>query len=323
MKIIITGFMGFIGSHVTRYLLNKYPDYTFYGIDKMTYAAILDNIKDFCKYPNFKFMKEDICNISSLNCHKELKSYDMLINFAADSFVGKSIVNADDFIYNDIVGVHELLKFCLQNNIKYYQFSTDEIMGSIAKGKFSEEDVPNPHNPYSASKMAAENLTRSFWYTYKHPVLITRCCNVYGPYQHPEKLIPVVITNLLRGKKANVHGSGKHVREWIHISDVCTAVDFLVHNAKFEGDIYNMGSNIEKTNLEIITQIVKTLNKSTSTIQFVKNRRGNDERYSLDTKKINLLGWKAKKKFNIGLKETITWYKENSWWWKKLVNNNE
>lgn len=316
MKILVTGGYGFIGSNFIRYMLNKYKNYKICNLDKITYAGNPDNLKDLEKHPNYKFIKGDICNKRLVL--DIVKQSDVVINFAAETHVDNSIKDSNEFINTNVKGTQVLLdvaKICRIQ--KFIQISTDEVYGSIPKGSSKEEDNLEPNSPYSASKAAGDMLTRAYNTTFKVPTIITRSSNNYGPYQYPEKLIPLFITNLLSGKKVSLYGDGLNVRDWLHVQDNCEAIDFILHKGE-TGETYNIGGGNEKTNFEITTLILNELNKDDSYIEFVKDRLGHDRRYSLNISKLKKLGWKPKKNFEKYIKETINWYKENRKWWLKL-----
>jgi len=317
MKILITGGAGFIGSNFIRYMLNKYPDYEIVNLDKLTYAGNLDNLKDIEKDSRYKFIKGDICDKEVVE--KAMRDCDAVINFAAESHVDRSITSPEPFIETDIFGTFTLLETAKKYNIeKYIQISTDEVYGSIKEGSFKETDPLKPNSPYSASKASADLLVRSYYVTYNLPVSITRSSNNYGPYQYPEKLIPLFTIKALKNKPLPVYGTGKNIRDWLYVLDNCSGIDTVLHKGKI-GEIYNIGGETEKTNLEITYLILEVLNKPKSLITFAEDRKGHDFRYSLDTTKIKKLGWKPKYNFEKAMKETIEWYKNNEWWWKKLV----
>ena len=314
LKILVTGGAGFIGSHFIRYMLNKYPDYKIVNLDKLTYAGNLDNLRDIEKDPRYKFIKGDICDKKTVE--RAMKDCDAVINFAAESHVDRSIIDAGTFVKTDIFGTYILLETAKKYNIeKYIQISTDEVYGSIKEGSFKETDPLKPNSPYSASKASADLLVRSYYITHNLPVLITRSSNNYGPYQYPEKLIPLFTINALNNKPLPVYGTGNNVRDWLYVLDNCSGIDTVLHKGKI-GEVYNIGGETEKTNLEITYLILKILNKPKSLITFVEDRRGHDFRYSLDTTKIKKLGWRREYNFEEAMRETIEWYKNNEWWWK-------
>ncbi len=316
MKLLITGGAGFIGSNFIRYLLKKYKNYKIFNLDKLTYCGNLDNLIDVEKNPRYKFFKGDIADKKIVE--KLVKNVDVIINFAAESHVDRSILEPDSFIKTDIFGTFTLLEAAKKFKIKkFIQISTDEVYGSRKIGYFKETDPLNPSSPYSASKAGADLLTLAYFKTYNLPVLITRSTNNYGPYQYPEKIIPLFITNLLEGKKVPLYGRGLNKRDWLYVLDNCRAIDLILHKGKI-GEIYNIASGYELTNLELTKIILKELNKDESWIEFVKDRPGHDFRYALDCSKIKKLGWRPIYQFKKAIKETIDWYKKNQWWWKKL-----
>jgi dTDP-glucose 4,6-dehydratase len=313
---LVTGGAGFIGSNYVRFVLNKYKDVKIINLDKLTYAGNLDNLKDIENEPRYKFIQGDICDEILVN--EIMPEVDVIVNFAAESHVDRSIGAPDDFIKTDIFGAFVLLEAARRNKIeRFIQISTDEVYGSIDKGSFKETDPLMPSNPYSASKTGADRLTYSYFVTYDLPVQITRCSNNFGPFHYPEKLIPLFITNALDNKPLPIYGDGKNVRDWIYVVDHCEAVDFIYNHGEI-GEVYNIGGGNEKTNLEITEYILKKLEKPKSLMTFVEDRLGHDRRYSLDCTKLRQLGWAPKNKFEEALDKTIKWYIENRWWWEKL-----
>ena len=316
MKLLVTGGAGFIGSNFIRLIVNKYPDYKVVNLDKLTYCGNLANLKDIEKSKNYKFVKGDICDKKAVE--EAMKGCDMVLNFAAETHVDRSIADAGVFVKTDVLGTYNLLEAARKFKIKkYIQISTDEVYGSIEKGSFKENDNLNPNSPYAASKAGADMLVRSYIVTYKLPAVITRSSNNFGPYQYPEKVIPLFITNLLEGKKVPLYGDGLNVRDWIYVIDNCEAIDFIMHNGK-EGEIYNIAGGNEIANIRLTKMILEGVGRDEGFIDYVKDRLGHDRRYSLDCSKINKLGWKPRFEFHKALKETIKWYKENESWWKKL-----
>ena len=313
--LLVTGGLGFIGSNFIRHILNKYKDYKITNLDKQTYAGNPQNLNDIEKNPRYTFIKGDICNKSVVE--KAIKGANIIINFAAESHVDRSIGDPDAFIRTDIFGTYTLLEAAKAHNVKFIQISTDEVYGSIEKGAFKEIDKLHPSSPYSASKASAEMLVLSYHTTYNLPIIITRSSNNFGPFHYPEKIIPLFITNLLENKKVPIYGDGKNVRDWLYVLDNIEAIDFLLHNGKV-GEIYNIGADNEKTNLEITKLMLKELGKDESSIEFVKDRPGHDRRYALDSTKLHKLGWKPRHKFEQALKDTIDWYKNNEKWWRPL-----
>ncbi len=318
LKILVTGGAGFIGSNFIRYILKKYPEYKIINLDKLTYAGNLENLKDIEKNKNYKFVKGDICDKKIIN--KLAKEADCIINFAAETHVDRSILEPDSFIKTDVLGTHTLLETVKNFGIKkYIQISTDEVYGSIEKGSFTEESPLKPNSPYSASKASADMLCRAYFVTYKTPVIITRSSNNFGPYQYPEKIIPLFITNALENKPLPVYGDGLNVRDWLYVIDNCRAIDLVLHKGEL-GGIYNIGGGCEIPNIELTKMILKILGKPESLIKFVQDRAGHDRRYSLDCSKIKKLGWKPEYNFESALKETVEWYTKNRKWWEKIKN---
>jgi len=317
MNLLITGGAGFIGSNFIRYILNKYPDYKIINLDALKYSGNLENLKDVEKNPRYKFVKGDICDKKIVDFLVSRRP-DVILNFAALTHVDRSILKPEEFTKTDILGTQTLLEAARKYKIGLFiQISTDECYGSIEKGSFTEESPLNPTNPYSASKAGADLIALAYYKTFNVPVIITRSSNNFGPYQYPEKLIPLFITNLLEDKKVPLYGDGKHKRDWIYVLDNCEAIDYVIHYGK-TGEIYNISGNTEKTNLEITAFILNYLKKDETYIKFVKDRPGHDRRYSLDTSKIKKLGWSPKYKFEDALEYTIKWYKDNQSWWKKI-----
>lgn len=317
-NILVTGGMGFIGSNFIRYMLKKHPDYNYINLDKLTYAGNPDNLRDVINKENYKFVKGDICDKNIVQGIME--NVDAVVHFAAESHVDKSIGNPDAFINTNIYGTYVLLELGKEFNInKFIMISTDEVYGSIPLGKSSKEnDAIVPRSPYAASKASAECLAYSYYTTYNLPVIITRSSNNFGPYQYPEKVIPLFITNLLEDKKIPLYGDGKNIRDWLYVKDNCEAIDMVLQNGK-NGDIYNIAGNNEKQNIEIANLIIKLMNKDKDYIEYVEDRPGHDRRYSLNCSKIkDELDWTPKYDFYEFMRKTVEWYKVNEWWWKKL-----
>ena len=316
MNILVTGGCGFIGSNFVRYMFDKHEDYKICNIDKLTYGGNLENLRDLEKNPRYNFVKGDICNKKLIL--EVMKQSDVVVHFAAESHVDNSIIDSNAFIHSNVKGTQTLLdaaKLCRIQ--KFIHISTDEVYGSITKGSSKETDILEPNNPYSASKAAGDMLVRAYNATFNVPTIITRSSNNFGPYQHTEKLIPLFVTNLLKGKKVPLYGDGLNVREWLYVIDNCEAIDKILHKGKI-GEIYNIGSGTEQTNFEITKLLLKELNKDDSYVDFVKDRLGHDRRYSLNISKIKKLGWKPKYGFEKAIKETVKWYRENRKWWLKL-----
>ena len=315
-KILITGGAGFIGSNFIRNTLNKYPDYKIVNLDKLTYAGCKENLKDIETNPHYRFIQGDICDADVVE--KAVKGCDTIINFAAESHVDRSISDASEFIRTNIYGTYVLLEAARKNKVSVFcQIGTDEVYGSREEGFFKETDLLEPSSPYSASKAAADHLVQSYYITHKLPIKIVRSTNNFGPYQFPEKIIPLFITNALEGKKLPVYGDGLNVRDWIYVLDNCEAIDFVIHKGKV-GEIYNVAGKHEVKNIDLTHLILKIMNKTEELIEFVEDRPGHDRRYALDSAKIDKLGWRLRHKFEQSLKETVEWYHNNKNWWQPL-----
>jgi len=318
MNYLVTGGAGFIGSHYIKFLLEHNPKAKIVNLDKLTYAGRLENLREIEKNPNYKFIKGDICDKETVS--KAMEGAEIVVNFAAESHVDRSIENAADFIKTDVLGAFVLLEEAKKKKVKkFLQISTDEVYGSIEEGRFFEDkSVLMPRNPYSASKAGADRLAYSYYATYGLPVIITRSCNNYGSHQFPEKVIPLFITNLLKGKKVPLYGDGLNVRDWLYVKDNCEAIQLCIEKGE-NGEAYNVSAENEIKNIELTKIIIEELGKGEEMIEYVKDRLGHDRRYSLDSSKIKRLGWKPKTEFQKGIKETIKWYKDNEWWWNPLV----
>lgn len=311
-KILVTGGCGFIGSNFIHHIVQKYPNYKIRVLDKLTYAGNKENLKGVLD--RIEFFQGDICNITDVE--KAIKNCDGIINFAAETHVDRSIINSEQFVLTEVLGVSRLLDAAKKFGIeRFVQISTDEVYGSIENGSFKELDSLNPRNPYAACKAGAELLIKAYYDTFNLPVLITRTTNNYGPFQHPEKLIPKIVINALMNKDVPLYGDGKQVRDWIFVLDNCEAIDIVLHKGNI-GNIYNVRGNNEKTNLEVARTILQKLEKPESLIKFVEDRLGHDRRYSLDDTKIKTeLLWRPKVSFEEGIEKTIQWYKKNKSWW--------
>jgi dTDP-glucose 4,6-dehydratase len=310
MRVLVTGGAGFIGSNFIRYILGSYLSYRIINLDKLTYAGNPENCADFEKNPNYKFVKGDI---TDKKLAEELaEKTDVIINFAAETHVDRSIEDATEFIRSNVIGTQVLLdaaKKC--GHERYIQISTDEVYGDIEEGMFTENSPIRPSSPYAASKAAADMLCMAYHRTYATPVIISRCSNNYGPYQYPEKLVPFFIKKLISGEKAPVYGNGLNVRDWLHVRDHCRAVDMILHHGK-PGQIYNISANEEHSNLDIATRIIDMLKQGKDRIEFVKDRPGHDVRYALNADKIKKeLGWEPEVEFESGFKGVVEWYKEH------------
>jgi dTDP-glucose 4,6-dehydratase len=313
-KVLVTGGAGFIGSNFIRGFLAENKNASIVNYDLLTYAGDLSSTRDFSKDGRYEFVRGDVCDSEKVSA--VMNGVDWVVHFAAETHVDRSIHSPDTFLKTNVNGTLVLLKVALEKNVeKFLHVSTDEVYGSVLKGKFKETDAFSPNSPYSASKAAADHLAKSFFTTYALPVLITRSSNNYGPFQHPEKFIPKFITNALEKRQMPLYGRGKNVRDWIYVQDNCKAIETVLKKGKF-GEAYNIGGGQEYENLDVARMIIDEMGVPPSLIQHVKDRLGHDFRYSLDAKKIERLGWTPKKKFREGLDETIDWYKENEWWWK-------
>jgi dTDP-glucose 4,6-dehydratase len=320
MNLLVTGGAGFIGSNFVRYMLNKYPEYKIVNYDLLTYAGNLENLKDIQENPQYVFVKGDIRNYQLVDYIVKSHHIDVIVNFAAESHVDRSISDPSIFVKTNVLGTQVLLDVAKANNIqKYVQISTDEVYGSLGDiGYFTEETPLAPNSPYSASKASADLLVRAYHETYGLNVNITRCSNNYGPYHFPEKLIPLIITNALEGKELPIYGDGQHIRDWLHVKDHCAAIDLVIHKGK-SGEVYNIGGHNERTNNEVVHLIVEKLGVSKSLIKYVSDRPGHDRRYAIDpTKIMTELGWKPQYTFDKGIEETIQWYINNKDWWKRI-----
>jgi dTDP-glucose 4,6-dehydratase len=319
MKLLVTGGLGFIGSNFVRYMLKEHPGITITNLDAKTYAGNPANLIDIESDPRYSLVCGNISDhdvVESVFCRYDI---DMVVHFAAESHVDRSIHDSTPFVITNVLGTQTLLEAALRHDCKrFVHVSTDEVYGSTDTGSFRESDTLNPSSPYSASKAASDLIARAFFITHNLPVIITRCTNNYGPYQYPEKLIPFFVTNLLQGKKVPVFGSGRNIRDWIYVLDHCRAIKCIMENGA-AGEIYNIGSGNEKTNLEITRTILEILGADSSRIKFVKDRPGHDWRYSLDSSKLRDLGWKPQNTFESTLKDTVEWYVNNKGWWQPLL----
>ena len=317
-RILVTGGAGFIGSNFIKYMLGKYSDYEIVNLDALTYCGNLENLEDIEDNPNYSFVKGNIGDEDLVD--GIVSKVDYVVNFAAESHVDRSIEDPQIFIKSNILGTQVLLDAAKKYQIKkYLQVSTDEVYGSLGKeGYFTETTPLQANSPYSASKAGADLMVRAYGETFNLPINITRCSNNYGPYQFPEKLIPLMISNALEDKELPVYGDGKNIRDWLHVYDHCTAIDLVLHKGKL-GEVYNIGGHNEKENIEIVKLILKELEKPESLIKFVKDRLGHDRRYAIDSTKISEeLGWKPKYTFETGIIETIHWYLDNQDWMDKV-----
>ena len=325
MTIIVTGGAGFIGSNFIFYMLKKYPDYRIVCLDKLTYAGNLSTLESVMSNPNFRFVKLDICDKDGVDALFSEEKPDIVVNFAAESHVDRSIENPQVFLETNIIGTSVLMNACRKYNVqRFHQVSTDEVYGDLPLDRpdlFFYEDTPlKTSSPYSSSKAAADLLALSYHRTFGLPVTISRCSNNYGPYQFPEKLIPLMIANCLENKSLPVYGKGINVRDWLYVEDHCKAIDLIIHKGRV-GEVYNIGGHNEMKNIDIVKLIIKELGKSESLITYVTDRKGHDLRYAIDPTKIhNELGWLPETKFEDGIKKTIKWYLDNKKWWENIIS---
>ena len=324
MNIIVTGGAGFIGGNFVHYMLGKYPDYRIICVDCLTYAGNMETLRCVLDNPSFKFYKNDITDRDAIDSIYRDEKPDIVINFAAESHVDRSIMDPGVFLKTNVVGTQVLMDACRKYGVKrFHQVSTDEVYGDLPLDRpgllFTEKTPIHASSPYSASKAGADLLALAYFRTYKLPVTISRCSNNYGPYHFPEKLIPLMIVNALYGKQLPVYGKGENVRDWLFVEDHCHAIDLIIHKSPV-GEVYNIGGHNEMRNIDIVKLIVKELGKSDDLITFVADRAGHDLRYAIDPTKIsNELGWLPKTKFADGLKMTIKWYLDNKKWWERLI----
>jgi dTDP-glucose 4,6-dehydratase len=322
MNLLVTGGAGFIGSNFIRYILDKYPEYRVINLDKLTYAGNLENLTGVEMDPRYAFEKGDICDKARVQLCVIRYEIDAIINFAAESHVDRSILGAAEFVQTNIAGTNILLEVTKELKIKrFLQVSTDEVYGSLGlAGLFTEETSLHPNSPYSASKASADMLALAYQHTFGLPIVLTRCSNNYGPYQFPEKLIPLMIANAINDKPLPVYGDGMNIRDWLHVKDHCSAIDEVLHRGRI-GEVYNIGGNNEKPNIEIVKLILQNLGKPESLITYVKDRLGHDQRYAIDSNKIQReLGWQPSYTFEQGIAETIKWYMDNQTWWKRIIS---
>jgi dTDP-glucose 4,6-dehydratase len=321
MKLLVTGGAGFIGSNFVLYWLKNHSEDIIVNLDKLTYAGNLENLKEIQENKNYQFIKGDIGFGEIVS--KAMDGVDTVVHFAAESHVDRSIMNPEDFVLTNVVGTQVLLDISIEKKIKrFHHVSTDEVFGALPLGsseKFTENTSYNPHSPYSASKAGSDHLVRAYADTYGLPITITNCSNNFGPFQFPEKMIPLAITNVIEGKKIPIYGDGLYVRDWLYVEDHCRAIEKVLQNGKI-GETYCVGGlTTEINNLEVAKKILKFLGKDESFIEFVKDRPGHDRRYAIDWSKIKQeLGWEPMHNFDTWLEKTVNWYKENEWWWKDI-----
>lgn len=322
-KILVTGGAGFIGGNFIQYLMHKYPAYEIYNLDVLTYAGDLSKHRAFETNDNYTFVKGDIVDRELVMTLFKKKQFGYVVHFAAESHVDRSITDPSVFVRTNVLGTQILLEAAKQVGItKFVHVSTDEVYGELdfePSTFFTEATSLMPNSPYSASKASADCLVRAYYKTYGLPMNITRCSNNYGPYQFPEKLIPLTISRVLKDEKIPLYGDGQNIRDWLHVFDHCTAIDVVLHEG-VNGEIYNIGGHNERTNLEVVQTIIKTLGKSEKLIKYVTDRLAHDKRYAIDPTKIEQLGWKPTYTFETGIAQTIQWYVENNTWWDQIIN---
>lgn len=325
MKLLITGGAGFIGSNFIYYMLKTHPEYELVNLDLLTYAGNPDSLRSAEAYPNYRFVHGDIADAAFVMDLFEKEQFDMVVNFAAESHVDRAVLNPSVFVHTNVLGTQVLLDAARVYGVKrYHQVSTDEVYGDLPLDRpdlFFHEDTPlHTSSPYSSSKASADLFVLAYHRTYGLPVTISRCSNNYGPYHFPEKLIPLIISRALADEKLPVYGKGENVRDWLHVSDHCEAIDLIIHKGKV-GEVYNVGGHNEKTNLEVVKTILKALDKPESLIEFVTDRPGHDLRYAIDPTKLESeLGWKPQYTFETGIRQTIDWYLNNREWWENIIS---
>jgi dTDP-glucose 4,6-dehydratase len=319
--LLVTGGAGFIGSNFVRYWFGKHPEDRITVLDALTYAGHLENLEDVKDNPNFAFVQGDIRNADDVA--KPVDEADIVVNFAAESHVDRSISEPEAVLTTNVMGVFTMVEAAKKYGVeKFVQISTDEVYGDVAEGSSTETDLLEPNSPYSAGKAGGELLARAYYRTYGVPVIVTRGSNTYGPYQQPEKLVPLFVSNALEGKQLPVYGDGKQVRDWLHVMDHCSGVEAAIEKGA-PGEIYNIGGGNERTNIEITKMIIEVTGKDDSLIKYVQDRPGHDRRYSLDAAKLLQLGWKRTHDFEAAMPATIRWYMENQEWWRKIKQDEQ
>ncbi len=317
VKVLVTGGAGFIGSNFVRHALDTHPDWQVTTLDKLTYAGRLETLHDVLDHPRHRFVQGDVADpdVATPLVHEA----DIVVHFAAETHVDRSILHAGDFIRTDVYGTFVLLEAARNapHLRRFIQISTDEVYGSVERGASRETDELRPRNPYAASKAGADRLAYSFWATYGVPVIITRASNNYGPYQFPEKIVPLFITNALDNRPLPLYGDGLHVRDWLHVTDHCRALDLLIARGEV-GEVYNIGGGNEIRNLDLTRRILALTGRPESLIERVADRPGHDRRYALDTTKIRALGWRPEVDLTTGLEQTVAWYRTYEWWWRPI-----
>jgi dTDP-glucose 4,6-dehydratase len=320
VEVLVTGGAGFIGSNFVRHALEVHPDWRITTLDKLTYAGRMETLKDVIDHPRHRFVRGDIADAAVVA--PLVKASNIVVHFAAETHVDRSILEAGEFIRTDVIGTFVLLEAArAAADLRcFVQISTDEVYGSVAEGSSVETDELKPRNPYSASKAGADRLAYSYWATYGVPVMITRASNNYGPFQFPEKVIPLFITNAIDNIPVPLYGQGLNIRDWLHVMDHCRGIDAVIDRGR-TGDVYNIGGGNEVRNVDLTHTLLRLADRTESLIKNVKDRQGHDLRYSLDTSKLRALGWTPRVPFEEGLKETVRWYRDNEWWWRPIKEN--
>jgi len=317
-NILITGGAGFIGSNFVRYILNKYPDYKVVAYDKLTYAGNLDNLRDVADDPRYTFVRGDICDAEKVDEVMREHEIDAIVNFAAETHVDRSLMEAGSFIKTDVFGTYVLLEAARKYQVeRYHQVSTDEVYGQILEGSSLETDPLLTRSPYAASKAGADLMCHAYFVSFDVPITLTRGSNNIGPYQYPEKVVPLFITNAIDDISLPIYGDGRQMRDYQYVSDHCEGIDVVLHNGQL-GEVYNLGTEVETYNIVMTRMILKLLGKPESLIQHITDRPGHDRRYSLNCDKIKALGWRSRHTFEQALEKTVEWYVDNEWWWRKI-----
>ncbi len=317
IAVLVTGGAGFIGSNFVRYALEAHPDWQITTLDKLTYAGRMETLKDVIDHPRHRFVRGDVADPQVAG--PLVKASEIVVHFAAETHVDRSILAAGEFIRTDVIGTFVLLEAAREASTlrRFVQISTDEVYGSVKEGSSVETDELRPRNPYSASKAGADRLAYSYWATFGVPVVVTRASNNYGPYQFPEKVIPLFITNALDNIPVPLYGAGQNIRDWLHVMDHCRGVDVVIERGT-PGEVYNIGGGNEVRNVDLTHALLSLADRPPSLIKNVQDRQGHDLRYSLDTTKLRNLGWRPEVPFTDGLKDTVRWYRENEWWWRPI-----